>query len=340
MNVDLIRILEAAYAPAPTEESWLTGIGEYFQPFTPGLGALVTSWDLGAPVPILRRAVAVGMGDDLASLFRNIYGLLARERAQLLPAVLAPHPSVACWMKAVGRQFSLFPGEAGDRLRGALERAGCEDSLGVLSRERSGATVLVSIPVARLSPVPPRTLGQLSRVTAHVCSAIRLRTRAAGEDVEAWIDPSGKVRDARGPAQERQARESLTTAVRAVERARGRLRRTDPEEALDLWRALFEGRWSIVEQVESDGRRILLARRNEPGVADPRALSPGERDVLAYAAMGHSNKYVAYLLGISTGAVASRLASALRKLGVPSRREAIALLGGGPAPDGSVPRPA
>lgn len=338
MKVDSIRILEAVYAPAPTEQSWLTGIGEYFQPFTPGLGALVTSWDLGAPVPALRRAVTVGMGDDLASLFRYMYELLARERTRLLPALLAPQPSVACWMIALGRKFSLFPQDEGARLRDALGRAGCEDSLGVLSRERSGATVLVSIPVARLAPVPSRTLSQLSRVTAHVCSAIRLRARAAGEDVEAWIDPSGKVRDARGPAQERDARENLTTAVRAVERARGRLRRTDPEEALELWRALFDGRWSIVEQVESDGRRILLARRNEPGVAAPRSLSPGERDVLAYAAMGHSNKYVAYLLGISTGAVASRLASAIRKLGVSSRREAIALLGGGSG-DGSAPRP-
>lgn len=339
MKVDSIRIIEAAYAAVPSEESWLSGIGEHFLPFTPGLGVLVTAWDLQARAPTLRRAITVGMRDELATLFRGIYGTIARDRADLLSVLLAPHPSVACWMMAVGQRYRLFPEEEAGRMREALGRIGCQDSLGVLSRERSGATVLVSIPFARAAPVPSRTLGQLSRVTAHVCSAIRLRTRASGEDVEAWLAPSGKLLDARGSARDREARESLGVAVRKVERARGHLRRTSPEEALDLWQALFEGRWSIVEQVESDGKRMVLARRNEPGVSDPRSLTPGERDVLAYVALGHSNKYVAYLLGVTAGAVSSRLASALRKLGVCSRREAIALLGGSPA-TGTPARPA
>jgi len=70
-----------------------------------------------------------------------------------------------------------------------------------------------------------------------------------------------------------------------------------------------------------------LARRNQPGIRDPRALLPAERDALAYAALGHSNKYIAYLLGTATSTVASRLSPALRKLGLSSRSEAIDLLG-------------
>ncbi len=45
--------------------------------------------------------------------------------------------------------------------------------------------------------------------------------------------------------------------------------------------------------------------------------------MLAYAAMGHSNKYIAYLLGLPASLVASRLAHAKRKLGVASRAELI-----------------
>lgn len=95
------------------------------------------------------------------------------------------------------------------------------------------------------------------------------------------------------PATARRARASAQRFARSSGPGAA-LRRTSPEEALDLWQALFEGRWSIVEQVESDGKRVILARRNEPGVSDPRSLTPGERDVLAYAALGHSNKYVAF----------------------------------------------
>jgi DNA-binding CsgD family transcriptional regulator len=202
----------------------------------------------------------------------------------------------------------------------------------VLVAEPGCPTVTISIPFARTFAVPPRTMEQLRRVTAHLTAALRLRTRLAsagehGAAAEAVLDPRGKVLDASGPAASAPARASLTEAVRSVERARGRLRRRHPEEALAIWRALFEGRWSIVERTEADGKRVLLARRNAPGFTDPKALAPGERDVLVYAARGLSNKYIGYLLGVATSTVSTRLTSALRKLSLGSRREAIALLG-------------
>jgi DNA-binding CsgD family transcriptional regulator len=43
--------------------------------------------------------------------------------------------------------------------------------------------------------------------------------------------------------------------------------------------------------------------------------------------MGHQNKFIAYLLGLSASAVASHLASAERKLGLKSRAELVARLG-------------
>jgi DNA-binding NarL/FixJ family response regulator len=89
-----------------------------------------------------------------------------------------------------------------------------------------------------------------------------------------------------------------------------------------------DGRWSLVDHVEADGRRVVLARRNPPGVRDPRALTARERDVLAHVAQGHGNKHVAYALGLSATTVATHLRRALRKLGLRSRRDAIRLFDG------------
>ncbi len=112
-----------------------------------------------------------------------------------------------------------------------------------------------------------------------------------------------------------------------MDRARGGLRRTSPGEALRLWEGLVDGTWTLVDQCDSDGKRYILARRNEPGVREPKALTPRERSVAAFAVMGHQNKFIAYLLGLSPSAVASHLASAERKLGVTSRAELVERLG-------------
>jgi DNA-binding NarL/FixJ family response regulator len=46
---------------------------------------------------------------------------------------------------------------------------------------------------------------------------------------------------------------------------------------------------------------------------------------IAFLAMGHAHKYVAYLLGLSPSTVAGHFASARRKLGVANREELTAL---------------
>jgi DNA-binding NarL/FixJ family response regulator len=85
-----------------------------------------------------------------------------------------------------------------------------------------------------------------------------------------------------------------------------------------------DGRWSLVDRFESDGRRFMVAHRNEPDVRDPRALSKRERQVVAFAATGHSNKLIGYELGVSPSSVAKHLGVAARKLGVRSRAELVA----------------
>src|SRR5262249_38062404 len=81
----------------------------------------------------------------------------------------------------------------------------------------------------------------------------------------------------------------------------------------------WSGEWSLVDHFEASGRRYLLARRNDPQVAQPRALTLRERQVLAYAAVGHSQKFIAFELGLAPSTVAQHLTSGMRKLGVKSR---------------------
>jgi len=48
-----------------------------------------------------------------------------------------------------------------------------------------------------------------------------------------------------------------------------------------------------------------------------RGLTLRERQVLAYAGLGHSNKVIAYELGLSTSTVSTHLARARRKMQLP-----------------------
>jgi DNA-binding CsgD family transcriptional regulator len=131
---------------------------------------------------------------------------------------------------------------------------------------------------------------------------------------EAILDATGKVHEANGEATRTEQRAALQQAARAMDRARGRLRRTDPEESLRIWRAMVNGRWTLVDRFDTDGRHYLVAHVNEPTAPRVAALSARERQIAAWAASGHSNKLIAYELGLQPSSVATHLAHALRKL--------------------------
>ena len=70
---------------------------------------------------------------------------------------------------------------------------------------------------------------------------------------------------------------------------------------------------------DRDGRRFYLARPNLPRVDPTESLSEREMQVARGAALGHSNKLIAYELGITPSTVATHLKSAMAKLKVDSR---------------------
>jgi DNA-binding CsgD family transcriptional regulator len=161
----------------------------------------------------------------------------------------------------------------------------------------------------------------------HLASAWRLRRSlrapgaAAPDTAEAVLRPDGKIEHARDEARTEDARTSLTDAARAVERARSKDGRGD--RAVSEWTGLIAARWSLVDHFEADGKRWLLARRNDVAEVGKAELSPRELQAVAFAALGHTNKLIAYEMGISAETVRVLLHRAARKLGAQDRSELI-----------------
>lgn len=164
-----------------------------------------------------------------------------------------------------------------------------------------------------------RQLATWTRVSAHLAAGYRLRRTEQPVQGEAVITPSGRVEHAEEPAKSPLALRQLHEAAIAIDRARTKRQRADDFVATEMWHALVAGRWTLVDWIDRDGRRFYIARQNDPRVAKLHALSMRERQVIGYAMLGHSNKLIAYELGVSPSTVANHLATAAAKLGVRSR---------------------
>jgi len=162
-----------------------------------------------------------------------------------------------------------------------------------------------------VEPAHAPPAAQLEHVVAHLIAAARLRRY--GGWLEAVLTPAGALCHAEGEAI--YMREELREAARTMDRARTRLRVTSPEDALAGWRVLVEARWSLIDTTDSDGKRLVVARVNPPRARRSEVLAAREQQILALAGRGHTNRLIAYELGLSMGTVEAHLAAALRKLG-------------------------
>lgn len=218
------------------------------------------------------------------------------------------------------------------RARERIAIPGVMDALSLAACDATGVGVFIGAHAAHtLSPTPVERalLGQL---LAHVAAANRLRLSLGGsaglidslllDRAEAIIGPRGRIEHAKSQAATRASRDALTAAAKAVEQARRTTRRSDPGAALEAWRALFRGRWSIMDCFDSDGRRYIVAQANEPEPFGGRALlSRRERQVASLLSLGHTPKLIAYELGLASGTVSTVIARVRSKLGVRTMAE-------------------
>lgn len=199
------------------------------------------------------------------------------------------------------------------------------DAICLVGRAGPGRVALLLSPRKETTSPSARERRHWHQAMSHVSAGLRLRRlmAAAGTDLvpEAILDSSGHIHDASGPASSTSARESLRAAVQRIERARTRLGRSQPEQAMESWRALVDGRWSLVDRFDSDGKRFVVALKNDQDILDPRGLSDREEQVAERIGLGRSTKEIAYELGLSLSAVSMAVGSARRKLGFDSRTE-------------------
>lgn len=201
----------------------------------------------------------------------------------------------------------------------------CRDTFVVAATDPHGRGFILAALLPQPTTIPERERERWRMLGAHLASGFRLRQGLSHEGAlvasglpghaEAVLDPKDfRVTDASGAAREADAVETLRDAAVAVDRARGRLRKTDPEESLRMWWALLRGRWSLVDWFDTDGRRYVLAHPNSPNIGDPRGLNERETQVVTFATLGETNKMISYRLGVSESTVSRALDSAMHKL--------------------------
>jgi len=196
--------------------------------------------------------------------------------------------------------------------------ASAGDIWGITCVDARGRGVVFCAPQGSRRGLPLGTRAW-TMAAVHIATAYRLRMRTDAP-IEAVLDANGTLLH-REPAVAGSEKALAATVIRRAAALRSAAS-IGSEAALEAWRSLSDGRWSIVEDIESDGKRYLVARNNEMQTGSvgtgARALTALERQVCAMTAAGHPQKLVAYELGIHASRVARYLASGLGKLGISS----------------------
>ena len=325
-RVNLIEFAEASYRLDLDLRSWMRLLGTVIAPeLDHGLGVVCWLMRFHAEFQCQPVGPAEVVGGP-AELGANTQTMNSHNPPEAVRAIwLSGRP-----FRSGSELLSVVPRAVGPTAVRRIEEHRGElpisDGLGFKALDGEGFAISFAGPTRHLLTTTLADRARWNPLSTHLAAGLRLRRRLAGQrelepGAEAVFAPDGRCLDARGAATTSSAQEVLRSAVRAVERSRGPLRRKNPAEALKLWRGLVTGRWSLVDSFTSDRKRYVVARENAPSLRDPRALNERERQVVTFAAAGEANKLVAYRLGLATSTVATHLTSASRKLGIRNRSE-------------------
>jgi DNA-binding NarL/FixJ family response regulator len=317
---DPISVIEQAYRLDLGDHAWLTSMVEMVRPLLDGgLGVHAYFFDTSAPYCEWEPHATAGDATDVLEGWRQI--TLANSDREL---VIAMHVSSPLFASALQNSAALGRPLQGEPAYHQLSHS-MVDSVGLRALDPDGRGVCFSGPSPRERPVQSRDRWTWERVAVHISTALRLRRNLQKLNPameEAVVRPDGHIDHAIGAATPRNARDMLREAVIARERARRHQVRSRPS-AIELWRGLVDGRWSLVDRFDRDGKRFIVACKNPIQVDDPRTLTAAERTVVRLATRGERNKLIAYRLGVAPSTVATLLASGMRKLGCTSRTDLV-----------------
>lgn len=201
---------------------------------------------------------------------------------------------------------------------------GARDTIAINARDVDGRGLWLGAPMRSTRRVIDDKVTTLfTRLSAHLTSAARLRG-AERRTTDAVLSSTGGLVHAENAAVATH-KDELRDAVRAFDRARTRQARSDVELATRRWRPLVVAQWSLLDEFDTDGKRFVVAIDNRPPQRVPAgSLSEREHQVLTHAELGHTNKEIAYELGLSSATVRVLMHRAAKKLGTTARAETIA----------------
>jgi DNA-binding CsgD family transcriptional regulator len=289
--VNAIDVVEEAYRWNVDDHAWLKGIATAIRPLVDGgLGTIAFRYDLAVP-SICWQNDSVVLDCDPMILVAGLRAIDFESRTGPMCRAKGPWHACARW--------------------GSIEAV----ILGTAPRR--GLAFVGLHPRPRL--VDRRFRRLWVAVASHLTDAYRIRCALACRGVTE-PQPEETLASCRG------AGGKLRDVVQHHERVRTRIGKAECERAVATWRAVMDGRWSLVDHFERDGRRYLVARANSPDRPAPRTLTERERAVVHLVGRGKPNKLVARELGLAQSTVASHLTTALRKLGLGSRTELAGVL--------------
>jgi DNA-binding CsgD family transcriptional regulator len=307
-----LSFLEAAYAWELDDETWLRGLME----------ALVNVWD----GPSLWACgfeydVSKAGGFDLGPA--QVSGAAASLQDRLVERLRENGPGFARHYRNLDFGYSSKLNGFSRADNRFLTRTSTVDFFGINGRDGGGHGCFVGVGVAR-STLTAWESTLFHRLSSHLGSAYRCRSRLRAlnalplDDAEAVLDHDGRLLEARAEAAEPSACNALARAGDAI----ARLRRGahDPEPTAS-WRPRVSTRWTLVDVYRRKGERYIVARENQAPAPGLDSLTERERQVVASAASGKSNKDIAYELGISPSTTRVLLSRAYARLRLRSRKE-------------------
>jgi DNA-binding NarL/FixJ family response regulator len=311
---DWVGLIEAGYALEGDHETWLRGVLEHAAALAKrGFWPTIGTYHYTPRKLQLEHTATLGPAHarDILKASTGVHSTTVNHFFRGGPAVTSLSEAL------YAREPSLS-----DLVR-RLTDGVVHDKLAVKGLTGQGSAVILCWLFGERVAPTPQERHRWQCVASHLGAGLRLREVAgvldlAAASVEAVFDGGGKIHDLRVGAARRATRAALRDAVCRLDKLRSTQGRRDPDHALPAWEGLVCGRWSLVDHFDSDGRRFVLALKNDPSFPDPRGLTVRERQVAEFLGQGHAVKEISYMLGISRSAVTNCTARAIHKLGLGS----------------------
>ncbi|MGC1864515.1 MAG: LuxR C-terminal-related transcriptional regulator [Methylocystis sp.] len=318
-KADWISLIEAGYCLEGDDQQWIDQVFDCAKPLFDPAG-IPDAWTYS----VTPTTFALGIGRTSPA------SNAVREKVhEAIPSAAIDVLYRNGWVVATGSEYipPLIPNQF-ELFRAITNIIGhdASDVWGVKCSSGAGSGVVLAVVLAECRNSTAKERKLWSQVAAHLGAGLRLRKLAQGlsldaSSVEAVFDSRANLHDARAQAVETKAQETLRQAVRRIEHSRTTTGHDDPDTTLDNWQGLVDGRWSLVDHFDTDGKRFVVAIKNDPAHPDPRGLTQRERQIAEYIGMGYSTKEIAYVLGVSDATIINTAARTQNKLCLSSRAE-------------------